>query len=63
MVSHFQNDANEMVQNKLRIGSYTKPYVRSIPLAMGVESEFEAMDNVQERFCHWSHVLCTPDIG
>jgi hypothetical protein len=30
---------------------------------MGVESEVEAMDNVQERLCHWLHVLCTPDIG
>jgi hypothetical protein len=30
---------------------------------MGVESEVEAMDNAQERLCHWSHVLCTPDIG
>jgi hypothetical protein len=29
-----------------------KPYVRSIPSAMGVESEVETMDNVQERFCH-----------
>jgi hypothetical protein len=46
MVSQFQNDAHIMVQNKPRIGSCTKPYVRSIPLAMGVESEVEAMDNV-----------------
>ncbi len=30
---------------------------------MGVESEVEAMDNAQERFCHWLHVLCTPNIG
>jgi hypothetical protein len=53
----------KMVQNKPRIGSCMKPYVRSIPLAMGVELEVEAMDNAQERLCHWSHVLCTPDIG
>jgi hypothetical protein len=53
---------SRMVQNKPRIGSCTKPYVRSIPLAMGVESEVEAMDNAQERLCHWSHVLCTLDI-
>jgi hypothetical protein len=39
-----------------------KPYVRLIPSAMGVESEVEAMDNAQERFCHWSHVSCTFDI-
>jgi hypothetical protein len=39
-----------------------KLYIQSIPSTMGVESEVEAMDNVQERFCHWSHVLCTPDI-
>jgi hypothetical protein len=61
-----------MVQNKPRIKSYTKPYVQSIPsamgveskvAAMGVESKVEAMDNVQERFCHWLHVLCTLDIG
>jgi len=52
-----------MVQNKPRIGSCTKPYIRSIPSAMGVESEVKAMDNVQERLCHWSHVLCTLDIG
>jgi len=39
-----------------------KPYVRSIPSAMGVESKIEAMDIVQERLCHWSHVLCTPNI-
>ncbi len=51
-----------MVQNKPRIESCTKPYVRSIPLTMGVESEVEAMDNVQERLCHWLHVLCTFDI-
>jgi hypothetical protein len=25
--------------------------------------EVEVMDNVQERLYHWSHVLCTPDIG
>jgi hypothetical protein len=49
MVSHFQNDADGMVQNKPRIGSYTKPYIRSIPSSMGVESEIEAMDNAQER--------------
>jgi hypothetical protein len=30
---------------------------------MGVESEVEAMDNAQERLCHWSHVLCTLNIG
>ncbi len=48
---------------KPRIGSCTKPYVRSIPSAMGVESEVEAMDTAQERLCHWLHVLCTPDIG
>jgi hypothetical protein len=52
-----------MVQNKPRIESYTKPYIRSIPLVMDVESEVEGMDNVQEKLCHWSHVLCTPDIG
>jgi hypothetical protein len=63
MVNHFQNDVNGMVQNKLIIESYTKPYVRSIPSTMGVESEVEAMDNAQERLCHWLHVLCTPDIG
>jgi hypothetical protein len=40
-----------------------KPYVQSIPSAMGVESEIEVMDNAQKRLCHWSHVLCTPDIG
>jgi hypothetical protein len=62
MVSHFQNDVNEMVQNKPRIWSYMKLYIQSIPSTMGVESEVEAMDNVQERFCHWLHVLCTPDI-
>jgi hypothetical protein len=39
-----------------------KLYVRSIPSAMGVESEVEAMDNAQEGLCHWSHVLCTLDI-
>jgi hypothetical protein len=39
-----------------------KPYVRSIPSAMGVESEVEMMDNVQERLCHWLHVSCTPNI-
>jgi hypothetical protein len=58
-----KNDANRMVQNKPMIESCTKPYVRSIPSTMGVESEVEAMDNAQERLCHWSHVLCTPDIG
>ncbi len=63
MVSHFQNDAHRMVQNKPRIGSCTKPYVQSIPLVMGVESEVEVMDNAQERLCHWLHVLYTPDIG
>jgi len=63
MVNHFQNDANRMVQNKPRIESCMKPYVRSIPLAMGVESEVEVMDTTQERLCHWSHVLCAPDIG
>jgi hypothetical protein len=30
---------------------------------MGVESKIEVMDNVQERLCRWSHVLCTPNIG
>jgi len=45
------------------IASTILPYVRSIPSAMGVESEVEAMDNAQERLCHWSHVLCTTDIG
>jgi len=59
-VSHFKNDADEMVQNKLRIGICMKPYVRSIPSAMGVESEVEAMDNVQQRLCHWSHVYAHP---
>jgi len=34
-----------MVQNKPIIKSYMKPYVQSIPSAMGVESEVEAMDN------------------
>ncbi len=29
-----------------------KPYIRSIPSTMGVESEVEAMDNVQKRLCH-----------
>ncbi len=48
-----------MVQNKPRIESCMKPYVRSIPSTMGVESEVEAMDNSQERLCHWSHVLHT----
>jgi hypothetical protein len=62
MVSHFQNDPDEMVQNKPRIESYMKPYVRSIPSVMGVKSDVKAMDNAQERLCHWSHVLCTPDI-
>jgi len=62
MISHFQNNAHIMVQNKPRIGSCMKPYVRSIPSTMGVESEVEAMDNAQERLYHWSHVLCTPDI-
>jgi hypothetical protein len=62
MVNHFQNDAHKMVQNKPKIGSCTKPYVRLIPSAMGVESEVEAMDTAQERLYHWSHVLCTPDI-
>jgi hypothetical protein len=41
-----------MVQNKPRIGSYMKLYIRSIPSTMGVESEVEVMDNVQERLCH-----------
>jgi hypothetical protein len=63
MISHFQNDADGVVQNKLRIESCTKPYVRSIPSTMGVELKVEAMDNAQKRLCHWSHVLCTPDIG
>jgi hypothetical protein len=63
MVSYFQNNDDGMVQNKPRIGSYVKLYVRSIPSTMGVESKVEAMDNVQERLYHWSHVLCTPDIG
>jgi hypothetical protein len=63
MVSHFQKDADGMVQNKPRIESCMKPYIRSIPLAMGVELEIEAMDNAQKRLCHWSHVLCTPNIG
>jgi len=58
MINHFQNDVDGMVQNKPRIGSYIKPYVRLIPSTMGVESEVEVMDNVQERLCHWSHVLC-----
>jgi len=62
MVSHFQNDVDGMVQNKPRIRSCTKPYVRSIPSVMGVEAEVEVMDNAQERLCHWSHVLCTLDI-
>jgi hypothetical protein len=47
MVSHFQNDPDEMVQNKLRIESCMKPYVRSIPSVMGVESDVKAMDNAQ----------------
>jgi cytochrome b subunit of formate dehydrogenase len=29
---------------------------------MGVESEVEAMDNAQERLCHWLHVLCIVNI-
>jgi hypothetical protein len=62
IVSHFQNDVDAMVRNKLRIQSCMKPYVRSIPSAMGVELEVEAMSNAQKRFCHWSHVLCTLDI-
>jgi hypothetical protein len=62
MVSHFQNDAHKMVQNKLRIRSCTKPYVRLIISTMGVELEVEAMDNAQKRLYHWSHVLCTPNI-
>jgi len=62
-VSHFQNNVPEMVQNKPRIKSCTKLYLRSIPSTMGVESKIKVMDNAQERFCHWSHVLCTPDIG
>jgi hypothetical protein len=52
-----------MVQNKPIIGSCIKPYVRSIPSAMGVELEVEMMDDAQERLCHWLHVLCTLDIG
>jgi hypothetical protein len=63
MISHFQNNVDGMVQNKPRIGSWTKPNVQSIPSAMGVESEVETMDNAQKRLCHWSHVLCTLDIG
>jgi hypothetical protein len=51
-VSHFQNDANGMIQNKSRIGSCTKLYVQSIPSAMGVGLEVEIMDNAQERLCH-----------
>jgi hypothetical protein len=35
---------------------------RSIPSAMGVESEVQVMDTVQEKLCHWLHVLCTFDI-
>ncbi len=62
MVNHFQNNDDEMVQNKPRIESCMKPYVRSIPSVMGVELEVEAVDNAQERLCHWSHVLCTPNI-
>jgi hypothetical protein len=62
MVNHFQNDANRMVQNKLRIRSYTKLYVQSIPSIMDVELEVEVMDNAQKRLCHWSHVWCTFDI-
>jgi hypothetical protein len=34
-----------MVQNKPRIGSYTKLYVQSIPSTMGVELEVGTMDN------------------
>jgi hypothetical protein len=45
-----------MVQNKPIIESCTKPYIRLIPSTMGVELEVEAMDNAQERLCHWSHV-------
>jgi hypothetical protein len=63
MVSHFQNDVNGMVQNKPRIGSCTKLYIRSIPSPIGAELEVKVMDNAQKRFCHWSHVLRTPDIG
>jgi hypothetical protein len=62
IISHFQNDAHRMVQNKPRIESCMKPYVRSIPSTMGVESKVKAMDNAQERLRHWSHVLCTLDI-
>jgi len=51
-----------MVQNKPRIRSYMKPYFRSTPSTMCVELKIEAMDNAQERLCHWSHVLCTPNI-
>jgi hypothetical protein len=39
-----------MVQNKPRIGSYTKPYIQSIPSAMGVESKVEAMDTAKRGF-------------
>jgi len=52
MVSHFQNDADRMVQNKPKIESCTKPYIRLIPSAMGVESEVKVMDTAQERHCH-----------
>jgi hypothetical protein len=48
----FPDGVHRMVQNKPRIRSWTKPYIRSIPLTMGVESEVEAMDNAQECFCH-----------
>ncbi len=41
MVRHFQNDVHRMVQNKPRIGSCTKPYVRSIPSTMGVDQKLK----------------------
>jgi len=52
MINHFQNDADKMVQNKPRIESYTKPYLRSVPSAMGVESKVEAMDIGHMYYAH-----------
>jgi hypothetical protein len=51
-----------MVQNKPRIKSCTKLYIRSIPSTMDVKSKVEAMDNAHERLCHRLHVLCIPNI-
>jgi hypothetical protein len=53
-----QNGSKQTKNRKLH-----EALVQSIPSTMGVEPEVEAMDNAQERLCHWSHVLCTLDIG